>query len=277
MRLDNQGAFAGICRRGLLFFLTLTVLGSSGCGSALYEERLGRTRLLFAHIDLLNDNLQSKWADPQTGAALRPPLQFTVMAGPEKPQPAPGEAPKEEEEDIPDPRQPGYLNVELPGLRGGFQAKVKVIGDNNVEVVDDAWMYVLTNHDMYEQVDQAKEFNKSVVKTLAAAIEPSDATEYETVSFPSKQGTFVKPVKYTTVTLTPKADIAGLARQFIFYMYEQGDLQLTVLFVLPQNTDSSEKLIERIALCLETLELAGNNLVRPGPGGVVAPPSGAGF
>ncbi len=101
--------------------------------------------------------------------------------------------------------------------------------------------------------------------------------KFETVNFPSKPGSFVKPVKYTTVTLIPEVDILGLARQFSFYMYEQGEVQLTVLCVLPQNADSSEKLNERIVLCLETLELATDRLSKPGPGGVIAPPSGAAF
>ncbi len=164
MRLDGQQAAVGLRSRGGILLLALAFLGLAGCGSALYEERLAKTRLLYAHIDLLNDNLQAKWVDPQTGAGQRVPLQFAVQPPPVKPEPVPGEEPKEdEEEEVLDDRQPKYLNVELPGLRGAFEAGVKVLGENNVVVDDKAWIYVLTNHDLYEQPEQAKSFNQYVV------------------------------------------------------------------------------------------------------------------
>ncbi len=278
MRLNGPRAAVGLRNRRGIFLLALTFLGLAGCGSALYEERLAKTRLLFAHIDHLNDNLQARWVDPQSGASLRVPMQFAVLPPPAKPEPVPGEDPKEVE-DPPDERQPKYLNVELPGLRGAFEAGVKVLGDNNVVVDDKAWIYVLTNHDLYESPEQAKSFNQDVVKKLAKALDMAapEAEKFETVNFPSKQGSFVKPVKYTTVSLIPEADILGLARQFTFYMYEQGEVRLTILFVLPQSADSTEKLIERTGLCLETLELTSDRLSAPGPGGAIAPPNGAAF
>jgi hypothetical protein len=58
-------------------------------------------------------------------------------------------------------------------------------------------------------------------------------------------------------------------------MYEQNDIQVVVLFVLPQGIDSSEKLeTERIPLCLETLEVFGTKLTLP-TGGSGAPVGGA--
>jgi len=260
----------------------------AGCGADLYEERLGNTRILFAHMQLLNEHLQGRWTDPETGVSLRPPLQFGLLAPPVKPQkatdaqgkPADGEAGNDtEEEEIHDDRQPKYLNVELPGLRGAFQAQIKYIGDNNLDAVGDAWLYVMTNHDLAEQVEQAKTFNQDFVKSLAEAahVSPPEADKFESIEYPRvpkrmpgvpSSGPFVKPVKYTAVTINPPEAIDGMERQFSLYLHEQGDIQVIVLFVLPQNVATSERFSERIPLCLETLEVAGDRLSLPSPGNI---------
>src|SRR5260370_17238989 len=167
-------------------------------------------------MQLLTEHLQGRWTDPETGAGLRPPLQFGLLAPPVKPQkpadaqgkPADGEADAEEEE-VHDDRQPKYLNVELPGLRGAFQARVKFIGDNNLDTVGDAWLYVMTNHDLADQIEQAKSFNQDFLKSLAEAAHTSlPAPEpFESLPFPAKVAAFEKPVKYTAVAFNPPESI----------------------------------------------------------------------
>ena len=44
----------------------------AGCGGKLYEERLANTGVLLAHIGHLNDHLQAKWTDPETGVNASP-------------------------------------------------------------------------------------------------------------------------------------------------------------------------------------------------------------
>jgi hypothetical protein len=275
-----------VMRRHIARFIAIIpfVLALAWCGADLYEERLGNTRILFAHMQLLNEHLQGRWTDPETGVSLRPPLQFGLLAPPVKPQkpvdaqgkPVDGEADAEEEE-VHDDRQPKYLNVELPGLRGAFQAKVKYIGDNNLDTVADAWLYVMTNHDLADQIEQAKSFNQDFVKSLAEAAHTSlPAPEtFESLRFPAKVGAFVKPVKYTGVTINPTEFIDGAARQFSLYLYEQGDIQVVVLFVLPQNVATAERLSERIPLCLETLEVPGDRLSLPSSGNIGGGPTSA--
>jgi hypothetical protein len=278
MRRDGLGAVTDARCRWL--FLSLAVLGLAGCGSEVYEQRLANTRILFAHEELLREHLQGKWIDGDYGLALRIPHKFEVLPPPARPES--GEKPTgqegenaEEEVEIPDERQPKYLNVELPGLRGAFQAKVKVIGENKVDADGDVFIYVMSNQDMGERSDAAKEFNMSFVKTLAEALQMSQPSSenFESARFPARVGTFVNPRKYTAVVLKPDDEIGGLTRQFSLYMYEQGEVQVVVLFVIPQNVDGSEKLLDRIPLCLETLEVQGSQIVTrtPGPGG-----SGAG-
>jgi hypothetical protein len=161
------------CR--LLPLVPLAALVLAGCGTEQYDDRLRNTATLFAHEELLKQHLQGKWSDAENGIDLRIPHKFEVLPPPVKPEPKEkpageeGEKTEEEEVEVIDDRQPKYLNVELPGLRGAFRAEVKVIADNNLETTGDAWIYVLSNQDLAERIDEAKEFNTSFVKTLAAA------------------------------------------------------------------------------------------------------------
>src|SRR5260370_19385036 len=178
-------------------------------------------------MQLLTEHLQGRWTDPETGAGLRPPLQFGLLAPPVKPQkpadaqgkPADGEADAEEEE-VHDDRQPKYLTVELPGLRGAFQASVKYIADNNLDSVGDAWLYVMTNHDLADQIEQAKSFNQDFVKSLAEAahVSPPSPETFESLRFPAKVGAFVKPVKYTGVPFNSPEAIDVMTRQVSLYL-----------------------------------------------------------
>jgi hypothetical protein len=274
MRRDGICAVVGARCRWLLPVLSLSAMALAGCGSDLYEQRLANTKILFAHEELLREHLQGKWSDAEYAISLRIPHKFEVLPPPVKPESADkpagqeGENPEEEEVEIPDDRQPKYLNVELPGLRGAFQAKVKVIAENKVDVDGDAWIYVMSNQDMAEKSDAAKEFNMSFVKSLAEALQMGQPSSenFESARFPARSGTFVKPLKFTAVVLKPDDDIAGLTRQFSVYMYEQGEIQVIVLFVIPQNVDGSEKLTDRIPLCLETLDVQGSQIIHKTPG-----------
>jgi hypothetical protein len=264
-------------RRCLLLAVTSGSLFLIGCGAELYESRLDNTRVLFAHMELLNEHLLGKWTDPENAASLRVPLQFGLLAPPapaDKPaqpqgKPAEGEEGEATDEEVHDDRQPAYLNIELPGLRGAFQAKVKYIAPSNQETVGDAWLYVMTNHEFADRPEQAKEFNHEFIKDLAEALQmaPPAAEAYETVRYPAKVGQFVTPVRYTFVRIEPAEEIDGMLREFSVYMYEQGDVRAIVLFVLPQHVATSERFGERLPLCLETLEVSDRLNAMTGAGG----------
>ncbi|HEY3968683.1 MAG TPA: hypothetical protein VGM05_29310 [Planctomycetaceae bacterium] len=266
----------------------------AGCGADTYEERLKNTRAMFAHQEQLNANLTGAWGDQETGVSLRVPLQFVMLPPPVKPAPDPaaeaakaaakkkGEKVEEEEEvELIDDRQPSYMNLGLPGLRGAFRAPLNAIGDNNALIEGDGFLYVLTNHHLADQADQAKEFEKQVIQTLSEAlhkiVEPSDWKDDHFPPDAKAKASFVKSVPYKNVTLTSDEEIAGYFREFTAYLYEQGDIQVVVLIVLPKDVEPSAKLAERIPLCLETLVVSGNRLIAPSAGGaaVGAPPAGA--
>ena len=166
----------------------------------------------------------------------------------------------------------------MPGLRGAFRATVKLIAGNNASAEGEGFLYVLSNHDLADQPDHAREFEQEFIKVLTDTLHVSVEADkdWRTEQFPtgdpSKNG-FVRPLKYKNVTVTPAEEISGYTRQFSAYMYDQGDIQVIVLFVLPADYDNSENFTKRIPLCLETLAVSGTGLALPAKGAV---PAGAG-
>jgi hypothetical protein len=287
MQIHGQRAVIGSWPRRFITAFALAPLALAGCGSDLYEERLANTQILMAHELLIRENLPGEWSDAENGLSLRIPPKFQMLPSPVRPEPAAKPAGEEEEKaaeeevEVIDERQPKYVNVELPGLRGAFQASVKVIGGNNAEFEGDAWIYVMSNQDLAHKPDEAKDFTATFVKSLAAALEMSapPPENFESIRIPPRVGNFVKPLKYTSVMLSPREDIGGFARQFSVYSYENGEVQAVILFVLPQNVDGSEKLTDRIPLCLETLNVNSSQLLQktPGSGGGGGAASGPTF
>src|SRR5262245_49389755 len=78
--LDPLSLFGRASRSALLAAAGALLL--AGCGSELYEQRLANTRLLYAHMDLLNQNLQGVWNDPSVAVQLRIPQQFVMLPPP---------------------------------------------------------------------------------------------------------------------------------------------------------------------------------------------------
>ncbi|HLJ11125.1 MAG TPA: hypothetical protein VKU82_08050 [Planctomycetaceae bacterium] len=159
---------AGRFRRRMGVWAPLVFVCVAGCGYELYEQRLENTKILFAHMDLLNQHLQGAWEDGGTGISLRVPMQFTLLAPPAKTPAAPDkkaapadgqeadESDEDETEEILDDRQPKYMNVFLPGLRGAFQAGLKIATETNTLVDGDGYLYVMTNHELAESLKRPK-------------------------------------------------------------------------------------------------------------------------
>jgi hypothetical protein len=246
------------------------LLGLAGCGEKLYEDRLENTRKLYSHLEFLDANLHRDWVDPDEGIRLRVPSQFGMIA--------PGAAPAEtlsaaqgarpEEQTGRDERQPNYLNVELPGLRAAFTASLRVIPANGGSANDHGYIYVLTNRHLANSAERARTFQSDLVSMLGNAlhtvVKPEEWTDPK---FPLKVGTFADTVAYKLAVISPKEPIFGIERQFSVYMHQEGDVQVVILFVLPKDVDGSEKLTDRIPLCLETLRVSGDKLSRPSPAG----------
>jgi hypothetical protein len=251
----------------------------TSCGAEEYEKRLDNTRQLFAHMEMLDGQLHRDWVDPDVGVRLRLPLQFASMAASSGAAGGSlggtgGAAPGA----VTDDRQPKYMNIELPGLRGAFVARLKIIAANGAAAHEDGFVYVLTNHHLANAGDRLKGFHREVATLLSQTLRVSAKPEDERQeTFPRSVGTFAQPVTYKSLTLNPTEPVFGVERQFAIYMYEQGDIQTVVLFVLPKDVDGVERLTDRIPLCLETLRITGDKPAVPAAGSSPATGKPAGF
>jgi hypothetical protein len=282
MRDEGQNNPRSCSRRSPVVLGLFAVL-LTGCGADEYEARLKDTRAMFAHQEQLSQHLQGPWAD-DTGISLRVPMHFAMLPPPVKPaaDPAAEKAKaaakqaggkkevEEPDEELIDNRQPAYMNIGLPGLRGAFRAPLKAFGEGNALVEGEGFLYVLTNHHLADQPDTAADFEKNVVQMLSEALHKTvEQTKWLDDRFPTEakaKASFVKSIPYKSVDLPSDEPIAGYFRDFTAYLYTQGDVQVVLLFVLPKDVEPAEKLAERIPLCLETLQVPGNKLVPPTAG-----------
>lgn len=270
--------------RGFPWVPMLLVL-ATGCGSEDYQDRLDTTSRYFASLELQDNNLHAAWNDPATTISLRVPKQFAELPGPAQ-QPAEGTlnaqgtpqpggpdaegAGSDEADDQPDPRQPGFLTIPLPGLRGAFRAPVSVVGENGRSATGSGYLYVLTNHHLAGNPDLAARFQADTLSELTSALDVSlqpDSTR--DITLPQRPDAFQKPIMYTEVELEPEEQSDEMAREFgvatRFWLdsHSDGEVQVILLWVLPRDLDTSEKLSVRRPLCLETLRIAQPQLLLP--------------
>ena len=62
---------------------------------------------------------------------------------------------------------------------------------------------------------------------------------------------YVEPQTYAEVKLTTNQPIIEVPTQFVFYLRQVRDIQVAILFIIPQASES--QLLDRIDLSLETL------------------------
>jgi hypothetical protein len=276
----------------------LLLLGGFGCGSEDYQDRLDTTSRYFASLELQDNNLHGAWNDPATTISLRVPKQFAELSGP-TPNPSEASGQNEgsgenaatesggstDEEDIPpDPRQPGFLTIPLPGLRGAFRASLAVVGENGRSATGAGYLYVLSNHHLAGNPEMAAKFQSETIRELAAALDVSLKPESSRdITLPQRPDAFLKPVPYTEVELEPEeqpdemAREFGVATRFSLYSHSQGDVQVILLWVLPRDLDTGEKMSVRRPLCLESLRIEQPQLVLPKEAGQMSSGSTGAF
>lgn len=169
-----------------------------------------------------------------------------------------------------DPRQPGFLNTYLPGLRGAFKAPLTVVLGDGQTGVGAGYIFVLTNHHLAGKAEAAARFHLDLERLLTDAVgvdfKPEDARE---LSLPQRPDSFLRTITYREVEFIPEEQDTEMARefgaatQFGLYQHTDGDVQVAVLFVLPRDLDNNEKFPNRRTLSLETLKLDSNELVLP--------------
>ena len=247
----------------------LALLGclAAGCGSQTYQQRLDETELRFRYLAKLDANLDTKWSHPEGLFDVRVPLQFEESLAPPKPKLDEEGNPIEPDEPVVDPRQPKFLDVELPGLVAAWKGKVELASGKKAKLAP-CYMYVLSNHDLWKenQQSEARSFSTDVSELLFSALgkELPLPDQWDTPRYPVAKG-YVKQKNFASPATPPDKVIDGVATNFSLFLYHAGKefeggvraVQVAVLFVIPNEIDSRrEQFDQRIPLCLETLNVA---------------------
>ncbi|MCA8986298.1 MAG: hypothetical protein KDA78_01565 [Planctomycetaceae bacterium] len=278
----------------------------TGCGGAVYEKRLEFTQKYYDYIDRLNRNLATQFAN--YGISLRVPKQFTeIPAPPPRPRPAEGAEEEDAEEPV-DPRQPKFFDEPLPGLLAAWQANLTTVDGGGSTTQGKGHLYLLGNYDYWRTFKTPREigdplkFHEDVMNMLVDQLQivlderqRGTATDrvnkwFNEVVPEAADEEFVRKKEFTTITLVPEEsgdDEEQPRMQYQVYLYQSGDMQIVLLYVLPRSVSAGEELDHRILLSLQTAEVSPDKPVGaaaaqgPGgaapagaPGGATAPPAG---
>lgn len=241
------------------------IMSAAGCFEKTYADRMQVTVKFYDHLDLLNRNLGSDWADP-SGFKFRAPRGFEFIPKPVPPTPDPNDPmpPAAPEEPLEDLRQPSYLSITLPGLIAAWQKTVNV-DEPSGPATRTAYIYVLSNAglfsvspDMPGRIDPAK-FDEYSVNLLAGNLGVQfKEDDWRREDYPLNFN-LVPKVSYNALMLLPDRQFEGAKTSFKVYLANQGDIQTMVLFVYPDTIRGDEKLTDRIGLSLETLRMPASS------------------
>jgi hypothetical protein len=246
-------------RRAAFWLIVFAIVGtlSAGCGRETYLTRLNETSRYFAYEDRLNQNL-TRVAWRGQSFLLRVPKQFQPING--KPN-AEGD----------DPRQPAFVDLDLPGLQGAWQASLPLTGG---EGSGPAWLYLCCNVEMLGKKgdeDKAATFNRDViVKTATALGQQKQIPNIEKMPIyevpPKKEEAFVDRLKYTVINPGIPVMIEEKAYRVRIFCFkkDKSPAQFTLLFVLPDNAVQAGKLDHAIDMSLATLQVTQDKPV-PAP------------
>ena len=255
----------------------------SGCGAETYERRLEETRKYFAYLQNVNEALtQGAWSE--SGIEFRVPKQFQVMDPPRKEE-AEGETPGEETPESgpgfrpgfnrgprfgtsessstpPDPRQPAYLGVELPGLLGAWQATFSVDSDDGASDRT-GYLYVCGNHYLWLQKEDDpdveplkffREFGTRLARVFGVSPPTVDYDwDWKREKLPPGQG-YVASKAYESIIF--EIQINGLTYDLMLFRHEARDIHVMIMYVVPQGVDPRLRLKNAIDYSLEYLEVS---------------------
>lgn len=238
------------------------LLSAVGCFEKIYFDRMEVTRKLYEHIDLLNRNLNPEWTE--SGFKLRTPLGFEFIPKPVPPPRDPKDPvpPPGKEENLDDPRQPGYLGIKLPGMIAAWEKSVSV--DEPQVTTRKAYIYLLSNTALFAvspeepgRIDPLK-FQEHTVNLLAGDLNVQfKEGDWRREDFPM-DFKLVKKVTYDRMDFVPERMFEETKMTFKMFITSQKDTQAIVLIVYPDSTSPAEKLSERIPMSLETLQIPDN-------------------
>lgn len=235
----------------LMVFLMLT-----GCGAEAYNSRLQETSKYFQHLETLNRNLALAWID--SGINFRVPNQFREIPPPKAETDEEGNVIEPEA----DPRQPEFMEGELPGLVGAWEAEVAV-GDETAP----AYLYVLSNYPLWLTATKAEEivqFHDTAVRQVSGGMSLR-LPDPRRVTIPAGTG-YAKPKQFTVYNL-PEREIDGVSYHTSIYTHQTGDARVVIVYIIPARIEPSERMGDRIEMSLETLTVTDVKPPKPTVGG----------
>lgn len=242
------------------FWLLLSCLLLSSCGTEQYEQRLSETNAFFEYREYLDRFLQSgAWAGPNT-ITMRIPKGFQLLSPP--PIPKDGEAPQ------PDTRQPTYLGLELPGLVAAWQ------GEFPCDVgTGPALLFVCSNHHMFnappiegsnppEPELFLTEFENTLQAAMQVQLPPGESAQVgDNIRYPEvcpREPKYALQKRFTAVTFVPPG-LLGDVRVPIkaqYYGHYNGKIHVAILVIYPTNV--KERMEDKLRTALETFSVSSN-------------------
>ncbi len=252
-----------------LFVYSILTVACVGCGSKTYEDRLEFTTTYFDFIDRLNQNLGPQFM--KDGVTIRIPKQMTEISAP-PPRP---KTPEGEERPQVDPRQPDFVEMELPGMTAAWKANLTTVDASGATSSETGYLYLLTNYEYWqtfksnEEIGDPLKFHEDVLNDMVEALQvviedkkPGTATDRvnkwfrETVP-EQKDEQFAPRKEFTTITLVPEEPAEDdVPREYRVYLYQNGDMRMALVYALPRNVSAGESLENRILLSLQTVNLS---------------------
>lgn len=218
------------------FAMLVLLLG--GCFEAEYERRLKTANGYFSHQELLDARLANVWFG--NGVTFRVPKAYQVIPPPELPAAEEGGEQSDAKPAV-DPRQPDFLEMDLPGLTGAWKATVT---SDNREAT--AYTYLLVN-----PTEITGKMLEDFFKEVKVTLEPED---WRNESFPL-QSDFVVPVQYQSLDKESEREVAGIKMRYKIYRHQAGGSEALVMFVLPSRM--TDTMLDDIPFSLETLRVEG--------------------
>lgn len=271
-----------------------------GCGAEVYEKRLAETVKHYEYMDKINSAVVPTPFNAD-GISIRVPKKFTpIIYDPRSRKKQDADEPEEESTDEPkDPRQPDYMEIELPGLEAAWKMMVSVpLGDKDVQ--RPVYLYAMTNAKRWrrfkkEGAKDPKELHKDLLSELGQELDLIDALQeatgagmasgdpktnrYFSISVPDKsEERYTAPKNFTAINLVPEdRTYHDVETEFHVYLYSEGDAFAALLLVVPLNANPSERILERMEIALHTMNAfkpdvtagaaAGGNPATGGGGG----------
>jgi hypothetical protein len=274
-------------RRGLRGGFALVLMLAVGCGSEIYRERLQETITYLEYQGRISRELGPEWSGKNV--RFQPPRQFELMPPPQgQSDGGAGSAPIDASED---PRQPHYLDIELPGLVAAWEAHVEAdTGDGPTQ--HSAYLYLLSNYDRFvQQQDGAPgagdpdnliaDFENRLCRAIGVVLPEGNAASgternvryRELVPGGLPNSNYSAQQEFTGIQLAPARAVTDVPVEMQVYQWAGRNTQIVMLMVSPQGLSPHEALHDRLLLALETFRVSDQLPTRPA---LTSSPGGAG-